>query len=57
MSDAPVAADLRFMREVNTTAILERLRGCTQMSVTELAANAAPAVLRSRSASTPRPAM
>ena len=37
MPESPVAADLGFMREVNTEAILERLRGTAQMHVAELA--------------------
>lgn len=37
MADTPVAADLRFMREVNATAVLERLRRRDRMSVAELA--------------------
>lgn len=37
MADALVAADLRFMREVNTTAVLAQLRERDKVSVTELA--------------------
>lgn len=35
--DTPVAADLRFMREVNATAVLQHLRHQVRMSVSELA--------------------
>lgn len=38
MADSPVAADLHFIREVNTAAILDRLREQEPMSVAELAA-------------------
>src|SRR5690625_2852314 len=37
MADAPVAADLRVMREIISTAVLERLRQHERMSVAELA--------------------
>ena len=37
MADTPVAADLRFMREVNAAAVLERLRRQDRMSVSALA--------------------
>lgn len=39
MPESPVAADLGFMREVNTEAILARLRENAQMHVAELAAS------------------
>ena len=35
--DTPVASDTRYMREVNTAAVLTELRRCTGTSVTELA--------------------
>ena len=37
MAGTPVAADLRFMREINSTAVLARLRQHERMSVAELA--------------------